>query len=81
MGGVYGMWFAIGLLALVGFVLLLVVPGLWVLGLIAVALAIVWGIAYAIGAAVRGAAGGTTSDTEERHEEFDRLEDERRRAR
>lgn len=66
----YAGWMLAALLVLVGFVMLLVVPGVGVLAVVALAVGIVLAAVLAI--SYGGArAGGMTSDTEERREEHD----------
>ncbi len=68
--GVYMMWTLLALAALVGLALLLFLPGVWVLALVAAAIAIVYGVVWAVGRGVRDVASGEpTPDVEERRDE------------
>lgn len=69
--GSYLVWPVIGFAVLVGIALLLFIPGLWVLGVIALAVALVGGIVLGIGAAGRRTAGSRTPDIVERRREHD----------
>lgn len=72
--GAYGTLLLAGLLALVGFAMLLVVPGVGILAGLLLAAGIVWAAVIGISAAGRGRA---QSDTEDRRDEHEA----RRRAR
>lgn len=78
--GSYLVWPVVGFAVLVGIALLLFIPGLWVLGVIALAVALVGGIILGIGAAGRRAAGERTPDVVERRREHEsRQRDQRAR--
>lgn len=78
--GSYMMWVLLAMVAMVGLVLLLFLPGIWVFALLALAVALVLGIFRMIAAGVSGTA-DDTSDVEERRDEFEQRERDRRRAR
>lgn len=79
--GSYLVWPVIGFAVLVGIALLLFIPGLWVLGVVALAVALVGGIVLGIGAAGRRSAGEQTPDIVERRHEHEDRQRTRRRAR
>lgn len=79
--GSYLVWPVIGFAVLVGIALLLFIPGLWVLGVVALAVALVGGIVLGIGAAGRRAAGDQTPDIVERRREHEDRQRKRRRSR
>jgi hypothetical protein len=74
----YAAWVLAALLVLVGFLMLIVVPGVGVLALVALAIGIVVAAVLAIN---YGGRGEPTSDVEERRAEHLERQDERRRAR
>lgn len=78
--GSYLVWPVVGFAVLVGIALLLFIPGLWVLGVVALAVALVGGIVLGIGAAGKRAAGDRAPDVVDRRREHEaRQRDQRKR--
>jgi hypothetical protein len=81
--GAYAIWGVLILAALAGLVLLLFLPGLWLLGLLVAVIAILLAVAYGIGRGVDEVTGGGDAtgepDIVARRREHEARQDERRR--